>query len=252
MFKYSSRFWLYAPITVFLLLAIATMVHWQAAAGAFENKLAAIKAHEAVPGVTVDWTSVAVGGFPFRLDANFTDLRIQGAGAHGPFAWSSEKFALHALTYGRRQVVYEAAGKQDVRWTWSNGKEQHAAFLPATMRGSTVLDAKGLSRFDLDIVDLGGGGFAIGRLEFHLRRDPDGSDLDLMFRTDALQRDRVKLGNLQLYVTLSKANLLMPLLRGQASWPEAVQRWRADGGTAKLSNGLVAGLSPVWRMSPLY
>jgi len=251
-FKYSSRFWLYAPITVFLLLAAATMIHWQLAAGAFEKKLAAIKGHEAIPGVILDWSSVAVGGFPFRLDANFTDLRITGAGAHGPFAWNSEKFALHALTYGRKQLVYEAAGKQDVRWTWANGKEQHAAFLPATMRGSSIQDAKGLSRFDLDIVDLGGNSFAIGRLQFHMRRDPDGRDLDLVFRTDALQLDRVKLGNLQLSVTLSRLEALLPLLRGEAGWPQAVRNWRAQGGSAKLANGVLAGLSPVWRLSPLY
>jgi hypothetical protein len=251
-FKYSSRFWLYAPISLFLLLAIAVMVYWRMAAGAFEQKLAALKGHEAFPGVTIDWNSVEVGGFPFRLDANFSGLRVQGAGAHGPFAWSSEKFALHALTYGRRQVVYEAAGKQDVRWTWSNGKEQHASFLPGTMRGSSIVDKKGLARFDLDVLDLGGGSFAIGRLQFHMRRDPDGQDLDLMLGSDGLELEHVKLGSLQLYVKLSKLEQLMPLLRGEASWPDAARRWRDLGGTAKLTNGLVATLSPVWRLSPLY
>lgn len=251
MFKYSSRFWLYAPISLFLLLAVATMIYWQMAASAFEKKLAALKGHDAVPGVTVDWNSVELGGFPFRLDADFTNFRVQGAGAHGPFAWTSEKFALHALTYGRRQVVYEAAGNQDVRWTWSNGKTQHAAFLPGTMRGSSILDAKGLSRFDLDIVDLAARDVAIGRLQFHMRRDPDSSDLDLMLRTDGLQLEGVKLGNLQLYVTLSQLDALLPLLRGETSWPEAAQHWRDQGGKAKLSNGLL-GLSPVWRLSPLY
>ena len=252
MFKYSSRFWLYAPISLFLLLAVAVMIHWWVVAGAFEKRLAALKGHEAVPGVIVDWASVDVGGFPFRLDAGFTKFRIQGAGAHGPFAWTSEKFALHALTYGRKQIVYEAAGAQDVRWTWSNGKMQHASFLPGTMRGSSILDGRGLNRFDLDIVDLGNSSFAIGRLQFHLRRDPDGSDLDLMFGTDRLQLDGLKLGNLQLTVTLSEADALMPLLRGEASWPQAAQHWRDQGGTAKLSGGLLAGQSPVWRLSPLY
>jgi hypothetical protein len=251
-FKYSSRFWLYAPISLFLLLAVAVMIHWWMVADAFERRLAALKGQEAVPGMIVDWASVDVGGFPFRLDAAFTNFRVQGAGAHGPFSWTTEKFALHALTYGRKQIVYEAAGNQDVRWTWSNGKMQHASFLPGTMRGSSILDGRGLNRFDLDIVDLGNSSFAIGRLQFHLRRDPDGTDLDLMFTTDGLQLDRVKIGNLQLYVTLSQAEALLPLLRGEASWPQATQRWRALGGTAKLSSGLLAGQSPVWRLSPLY
>jgi hypothetical protein len=251
-FKYSSRFWLYAPTGLFLLLAIAVMVHWWIAAGAFEKKLTALKGHEATPGVTVDWTSVEVGGFPFRMDADFTNLRIQGAGAHGPFAWTSEKFAMHALTYGRKQIVYEAAGKQDVRWTWSNGKEHHASFLPAAMRGSSIQDSKGLNRFDLDIANLGGNSFAIARLQFHMRRDPDGRDLDLMLRTDGLKLGGLTAGNLELYATLSQLNALMPLLRGEASWPETARNWRAQGGRAKPSNGLAAALSPVWRLSPLY
>lgn len=252
MFKYSSRFWLYAPTGLFLILAIAVMVHWWIAAGVFEKKLAVLKGHDAIPGVTIDWATVEVGGFPFRMEANFANLRIQGAGAHGPFAWTSEKFAMHALTYGRKQVVYEAAGKQDVRWTWSNGKEQHASFLPGTMRGSTVLDGQGLNRFDLDVANLGSNSFTIGRLQFHMRRDPDGRDLDLMFRTDGLELAGLKADKLELYATLSQLNALMPLLRGEASWPEAVQQWRAQGGTAKLSKGLAVALSPVWRLSPLY
>ena len=252
MFKYSSRFWLYAPISLFLLLACAVMVYWWTAAQAFERKLMALKGHPAVPGIIVDWDQVEVSGFPFRLDAGFTNLRIEGTAAHGPFAWSSEKFAMHALTYGRKQIVYEAAGKQDVRWTWSNGKVQHASFLPATMRGSSILDGRGLNRFDLDIMDLGDKNFTIGRLQFHMRRDPDGRDLDLMLRTDGLELAGLKAGNLELYVTLNQLNALMPLLRGEVSWPDAAQRWREQGGKAKLANGLLAALSPVWRLSPLY
>ena len=33
MFKYSSRFWLYAPTGLFLLLAAAAMIHWWIVAG---------------------------------------------------------------------------------------------------------------------------------------------------------------------------------------------------------------------------
>lgn len=252
MFKYSSRFWLYAPISLFLLLAAAVMIYWWITAQTFEKKLAALKGHQAVPGITLDWDRVEVSGFPFRLDAGFTNFRIAGAGAHGPFAWRAEKFALHALTYGRKQVVYEAAGRQDVRWTWSNGKMQHASFLPATMRGSSILDRRGLNRFDLDIMGLGDSSFTMDRLQFHMRRDPDGSDLDLMFRTDGMQLAGLKAGKLELYVTLSQLNALMPLLRGEVSWPDAAQRWREQGGRAKLSKGLMAALSPVWRLSPLY
>jgi hypothetical protein len=240
-FKYSSRFWLYAPTALFLTLAIAVMIHWWLTADAFEKKLAALKGHEAIPGVTLDWTSVQVGGFPFRLDTDFTNFRIAGAGAHGPAAWESEKFALHALTYGRRQNVYEAAGRQQVRWTGADGSTHVASFLPGSMRGSSILDAQGLKRFDLDIAGMAGRDFAFTRFQFHMRQGPTG--LDLMLKADALAQT----ANLQVYASLSQAEAWAPLLRGEISWPGAGAAWRARGGKVSLSQ-----LVGTPQLSPLY
>ena len=77
--SYSSRFWLYAPVCTFLTLATIAMVHWWIVAGAFEKKLAGLKGHQAMPGIALDWDKVDVGGFPFRIDADFVNLRISGA-----------------------------------------------------------------------------------------------------------------------------------------------------------------------------
>jgi len=247
-FKYSSRFWLYAPITVFLIIAAATMIHWWTVTGAFEKRLAAAKGREAIPGVTLDWSKVAIGGFPFRVDAAFVNFSIKGAGAHGPFAWSAEKFALHTLTYGRAQDVYEAAGRQQASWTAADGSAHAVSFLPASMRGSSIADAQGLRRFDLDIVGLGAKDFAIGRFQFHMRRDPDGADLDLMLRADeAGARKQV-----QVYATLSQAGSLTSLLKGEISLPQADANWRAQGGKAKLYQVIAPGLAADALLSPLY
>lgn len=259
MFKYSSRFWLYAPISTFLLLAAAAMVHWWLLAGAFEKKLAALKGHEAIPGITLDWDKVEVGGFPFRIDADFTNLRAEGAGARGPFAWKSEKFALHALTYGRRQVIYEAGGRQDLRLTLAEGLTPSFSFLAGSLRASSISDRNGLGRFDLDAVDLGSRAFTIGRFQFHMRRNPDGKDLDLMIRLDDLQLGKaplsLKMGGLSFYTTMTQARAWNGLLRGETSWPEAATAWRAQGGMAKLSRSTSAGVAlvtPQVLLSPLY
>src|SRR3954469_10244596 len=114
--NYSSRFWLYAPITTFLLIAAAVMAYWWVQADAFEKKLAALKGHAAVPGIRLDWDSVEVSGFPFRLDAGFKKFQVLGDGAHGNFSWKADKLALHSLTYDRRKTVYEAAGAQRMDW----------------------------------------------------------------------------------------------------------------------------------------
>ncbi len=157
MFRYSSRFWLYAPITVFLLIAIAVMAHWKIAADAFEKRLASLKGHDAAPGIILDWDSVAVSGFPFRLDADFTNFSVHGAAARGPFAWKSKAFALHALTYGPAKTVYEAAGLQHLEWTGADGVHR-ADLLPATFRGSSITDGRGLIRADLDMTAAGRAG----------------------------------------------------------------------------------------------
>jgi hypothetical protein len=235
-FKYSSRFWLYAPITVFFMIAAAVAVHWWMAAGAFEKKLAGLKGRQVIPGIILDWKGVQIGGFPFRLDADFTNFTIQGAGAHGPFTWTSDKFALHALTYGRSQDVYEAAGQQRLNWTGADSSTHAASFLPGSMRGSSVLDAQGLRRFDLDIVDLNSPALLIARLQFHLRRNPNGNDLDLMARIENLYFRRTVDSGISLtqtYASLTRISSLHALLRGEESWPQATANWRKSGGVLK-------------------
>jgi hypothetical protein len=246
--NYSSRFWLYAPFCTFLTLAAIAMLHWWMVAGAFEKKLAALKGRAAVPGIMLDWDKVEVGGFPFRLDADFTNLRIHGAGAHGPLSWSTEKFALHTLSYAPAKAVYEAAGQQTASWTDAGGAAHDASFLPGSLRASSILDDKGVSRADLDIVGMGAKDFAIGHFQFHMRRDPDGADLDLMLKADAAGSHK----DVQVYASLSHARSLAPLLKGQASWPQAVANWRAQGGVARLSQVVAPGLDPQAILSPLY
>jgi hypothetical protein len=256
MTSYSSRFWLYAPTALFLAIAAAVMVHWWLRADAFEKRLAAIKGREAVPGITLDWTRVEVGGFPFRLDAGFTDFRVKGAGAHGPFAWQSEKFALHALTYGRRQDVFEAAGRQTVAWTEADGRAGAASFLPGSLHASAITDANGLARADLDIVDAGAKDFTVARFQLHMRRDPlmegRGGGLDLMLRADSIKGFGVDQPLVEIYATLNKAAALAPLLAGAKAWPAAVGDWRAQGGAAKLTRITAPGLSPDRLLSVFY
>jgi hypothetical protein len=247
MLRYSSRFWLYAPISLFLALAVAAILHWFWAAGAFEKKLAALKGGEIAPGIVDDWQSASIGGFPFRIDADFTDLSLKGAGAHGPFAWSSERFALHALTYGRQQDIFEAAGTQRFVWMAPEGAVRSVFFLPATFRASAILDARGLARFDLDILDAGGRDqrgrpFTAARTQFHMRRDPDGQSLDVMASADALKSEALSFAKLRAYWTLTEAEALMPLLAGKAKWPEALANWRARGGAVKAGPGTIPGL----------
>jgi hypothetical protein len=250
--RYSSRFWLYAPLAAFAALMAGIMVHWWFAAGAFENRLATLKGREAVPGITLNWKNVTVGGFPFRLDANFTDFSAGGEAAHGPFEWRSQHVAIHSLTYGKGQDVLEAAGVQNLKWTDASGDAREIAFLPGLMRGSASHDAQGLSRFDLDIKQLSAEKITAGRFQFHMRRDPDGRSLDLMLRADDIKRGESHTPLVQVYATLDKGDVIAPLLAGKAHWRKTVSDWRKAGGAAKLTQITAPDMAADAILSPLY
>jgi len=240
--SYSSRFWLFAPITIFLALAALAMAHWWVVAGKVEQELDAMNGHEAAPGITLSFATKSVSGFPFNLDIVFTDFAIAGQGAHGPFRWSTEKFALHRLTYGRLQDIYEAAGNQTLSWTDGGGKPHGLNFLPGSMRASAIADAHGLLRFDLDVMtasghDSTGVAFTAVRSQLHLRRDPKADAMDLQVSGDDIRtRGNIAglfgdhISHIALYATLTKGAAFTPLLAGTSTWPAASADWRAKGG----------------------
>jgi len=239
---YSSRFWLFAPICVFLALAAVAMAHWWAVAATVERELDAMNGHEAAPGISLSFATKSVSGFPFNLDIVFTDFAIAGQGAHGPFRWSTEKFALHRLTYGRLQDIYEAAGNQTLSWS-DGGGDQHALnFLPGSLRASAIADAHGLLRFDLDVMtasghDSAGTPFTAVRSQLHLRRDPKADAMDLQVSGDDIKTQGNIAGlfgdhitHIALYAILTKGASFTPLLAGTSTWPAASADWRAEGG----------------------
>lgn len=243
--KYSSRFFLYAPFALLLILAALVALHWWRAASALEAKLAALKGREAIAGVTLDWSRATVSGFPFRLDAVFDGFSARGAGPHGPFSWSSDRFAVHALTYGAQKDVFEAAGNQRLTWTGADGAAHDFAFLPGSLRASAVRNESGLVRFDLDIAELSGKGLAIGRAQFHMRRDPDGKSIDLMAEAEMARGDLgdfgTELKSLRLYQTLSQGEAFAGLLRGEKSASESHALWRQAGGENKITQLQITG-----------
>jgi len=250
--RYSSRFFLWAPIVLFLVLAAGITLHWWRMAGAYEAQIAALKGREAVPGVTLDWSEVAISGFPFRVDAVFKDFVARGTGPHGPFTWTSEGFALHALTYGRDRTILEAAGRQRLSWVDAAERPRRFEFLPGTMRASAVRDAEGLLRFDLDIQSLSAKDFSIGRAQFHLRRGEDGNAIDMVVQADqgagALGHFGREVKSLRLYQTLVRARAYTLLLKGQTSPREAHAAWHDEGGMAAVTrtelNGKENAMTP--------
>jgi hypothetical protein len=239
--RYSSRFFLYAPVVMFVSLAGAVMVYWWIAAAALDKQLNAANGREVIPGVKLSFVSKKIAGFPFRLDTELEGLRIEVATTQGPLIWRTEHFASHALNYGRDQAIYEAAGRQEISWRDDGGKQHDFSFVQGWLRASSIATNGALARFDLDIVEIASPDLGAGRIQFHLRRDPASDALDI-----AASGDTIKLApdlqagfgdtlsHLLLVGKLIPGQFFAPLLAGNSNWRHATEDWRAHGGVFSL------------------
>lgn len=237
--KYSSRFWLYAPLALFLGLAAWAAAHWWSVATALDNKLKAMNGHQAIPGVTVSWDGQTISGFPFRLDVVFSNLLVRAEAPRGPLVWHSKQFAVHALSYGAPHYIFEAAGPQTLAWSDADNGRHQLSFLPASLHASSIADGRGLTRFDLDMVgasgkDSDGVTFTAARIQLHVRRDPRNNAVDLMQSavdvTAAATPFGAHIQNLEIYSQVTPGSAFARLLAGRAGWMDALMAWRHQGG----------------------
>jgi hypothetical protein len=237
--NYSSRFFLYAPFALLLLIGAGFGMYWWSQAGALERRLDAMETQEAMPGVTVHYTARSVRGFPFNLDVIFSDFRVTVETGHGPAVWRAENFALHALTYGRDETIFEAAGRQSLSWTDARGRMHRLPFAAGSLHASAIRDAGGLSRFDLDLVNFGSPAFVAARLQMHFRHAADrfdiaasADDVRLSPVVHSAFGDTIRAISLQGQVTPAAA---FDALRGaRTDWRSAIEAWRNAPGTIHL------------------
>lgn len=242
--KYSSRFFLYAPFAGLLLLAALASVNWWTKASAMAVHLDAVNGHEIMPGVRIRFSGKTLAGFPFRLDTVLKNLRIEIADVTGPVVWTTEGFAMHALTYGRTQAILEAGGRQTLSWRDRQGAEHRFNFIPGTFRASAILAKGALERFDAEIVDLDGDSFRAAKAQLHLRTRGDSIDLYL-----ALDRAHVDGGyvasigpdisQLVADTTLDHGAAFGALLHGQQAPQLALDSWRDNGGNLSVNKLLL-------------
>ena len=231
--NYSSRFFLYAPFALLLLIGAAFGLYWWQVADALGRRLDVFQTREAMPGVTVRYATRSISGFPFNLDVVFTDFRVSIETGHGPFVWRAENFALHALTYGADKTIFEAAGKQSFTWKDAEGLQHVLPFEAGSLHASAIRDAGGLTRFDLDLVGFGSPALTAARIQFHTRRAADGKSLDVFADGDEVHLsprlrgafgDQLKLVALQ--GSISQAATFDALRAGKTDWRGAVEAWR--------------------------
>lgn len=235
--RYSSRLFLYAPFVILLAIATVAMLRWRQLAAEWETKLfAANRGEEIAPGVTLHFASESIGGFPFNLDVVFDKFVLAVKSTRGPISLESEHFAIHALTYGRAQQIFEAAGRQVLTWTDAEGEAHRFAFVPGTMRASAIENDGRLARFDLDLNAFASQAVTGARTQLHIRSAPDRDRVDFVILGDDL---RPKSGDgtlrhFELDGHMTPETPLSALLSGRDEWRHALTDWRVANGALRL------------------
>ena len=240
--RFSNRIFLYGPFGLLLLLAAGVMIYWWFAAGAVSTWLDASNGRAIAPGVTLRFASKQIAGFPFRVDAILDNVEIDVATSQGPASWQTEHFALHALTYGPRQALFEAAGKQTLRWTGLDGAHHVWIFTPTILRASSYSQGSQLTRFDLDAIAIRSPELNADRFQFHLRKNPAHDALDIVITGDGVHLSQIlqsgfgdTITHLRLDAGVAPASPLAPLLAGRGDRRTAAEDWRVHSGVFTLN-----------------
>lgn len=235
--KYSSRFFLYAPLVLFLVLAIGAGANWWIVATTLSKKLDALNGKPVMPGVILGFSSKRISGFPFNLDVVFKDFHIEVATDHGPSTWASDKFAIHALAYGREQMIFEAAGAQRLSWTDLEHRYHVLPFAVGEWHASSIVDERGLRRFDMDLIGLGSPALTAARAQLHARLDPKDGAIEIAGEVDSLRPSQAPPSLFGDTITLARvvasatqSHSFAAIRSANASWENALETWRKAGG----------------------
>ena len=239
--NWTTRFFIYAPFALFVILAVGVGAFWWSTADRLSARLDGWNGHEIMPGVTLHFGSKTIAGFPFSLDTVFKDFELDVDTPHGPVKWRAPDFAMHALTYGRDETIFEAAGVQHLDWTGLDGKPHDFVFAPGSLHASAIKDGGGLSRFDLVIAAFGSPALTASDVQFHMRRTPGADSVDVFVSTSdvhlspALRSDFGSvISHAALQATLGPEKPLDALRAGNQAWPDAADAWRMAGGSIRV------------------
>src|ERR1700722_11211439 len=239
--RYSSRLFLYAPFLVLIVIAISTMLRWWTVADAFENWLLHANGREIAPGIRLRFASEEMGGFPFRVDAVLSGVALEAKCARASVSWRAERFAIHRLTYGRVQEIFEAGGVQTLAWTIPGGAAGRLVFTPGSLRASAILAEGALARFDLDVAGFSSREISGARAQLHLRRAPSRDMIDIAISAEALRlAPELQAGfgpeipHMILEGRIAPATPLSQFLSGRDPWCAAMDKWRGSAGSFRL------------------
>jgi hypothetical protein len=173
----------------------------------------------------------------------FADFRVTVKTPHGPSSWRTERFALHALTYGREQMIFEAAGGQVLTWTDLQGHPHTMPFQAGELHASAIANDRGLSRFDLDCIGFGSPALTAGRAQLHARVAPKSAGVEIFATADVVHLSPPLASAFGPDITTVRLNAsAVPgrafdgLRAGTTDWVSAFEIFRATNGALQVSD----------------
>lgn len=247
----TKRIFVYGPLAAVVLLVLAYSAYWFATANGISAELERVQRTVIVPGITLQFVSSEIHGYPFRFDIFLEDVTIAARGEEGERTWQAERIAIHVTSYEHSEYVLEADGLQSFSWPNAEGGPQHIFQLNSSItRASATLEQGHLVRFNIDSLNVVGEDtsleatsnreFSIARAQIHLLAH-DNDAIDIEVEIDVAQIGsgyRPALGpdlsRVRVEGRISEAQSLEGLRAGQSGIGGSLEAWRQVGGNLAL------------------
>jgi hypothetical protein len=239
-----SRFWLYGPFMLLVVLAAGWSAFWFYARGRIATEIDTALAREVERGRTWTCTDRSIGGFPFRIELRCTALSLTSTRWGEAVRVETGPAVVVGQVYSPGLVILEASSPAKVTLpegrvldlTWKNLDASFAwrsperfALVASEPRG--VLTTPGLTTET----------WGAATLEVHLRRNPtrpatdQAVDIAIAAKGTILPPIDALLGNteageIDLQATLTQAENFRKGFN-----PDALESWRAANGTFELT-----------------
>ncbi|MFM7345930.1 MAG: DUF2125 domain-containing protein [Tagaea sp.] len=223
--------------------AIATVflwtVGWMLVAQEIVRRVDAWRTAQAQAGVTLDWDSFDVKGWPFQWRVTAANFRASGAGAI-PWSWTGERLVAYATPWNPGEIRLRLPGAQRAR-----ADATVLDFRAARPDATLSLDAAGnLARLVLDFeaLEISQDGAPPARVrKFDAAFAAAGETRDAEFRAQGVRLAQALAGLEAFGTDVARAEFAAQLRGALAGggFANAVRAWRDAGGTLEVRNLLL-------------
>ncbi|MDP6874019.1 MAG: DUF2125 domain-containing protein [Alphaproteobacteria bacterium] len=217
---------------------------WFFAAGQVRTE---IERHAGESTPARDWTyqDLDISGFPFRIQADLKQSRLDLRGGSGALSWETDHIKAVGHPWQPRHVLLDLSGRH---LFIAMRREKPRQFSLNNRKALASLETGGegeLARLSLDINDMelsyaGAAAMRAARLQLHGRPNPEQPDaFDLALRGEAVDllegARRLNLAGLPRAAQLLDLQTTVTGLEGTMAVAGGLAHWRDDGGTLEIN-----------------